>query len=188
MRLSVIIPCKNEVGIVEHLLESLKTQTMLPHEIIVVDSHSSDATAAVAQQYSDVLPLRVITAKKWGVAHARNEGAEKATGELFLFVDADVTLPPNFIEQLMHQASPRALQVGGFYQRMSSAKWGIHAGARLMNGYVRLMSLTPWPIAFSCLFATKKPMMQSVGLIRTYGSWKITITYTGRAVTRQHFA
>jgi glycosyltransferase involved in cell wall biosynthesis len=45
MKLSVIIPCKNEVGIVDKLLSSLANQIRLADEIIVVDSHSSDGTA-----------------------------------------------------------------------------------------------------------------------------------------------
>jgi glycosyltransferase involved in cell wall biosynthesis len=156
MRLSVIIPCKNEVGVVEHLLDSLKAQTTPPDEIIVVDSHSDDATSAVAAAYSNSLPIKVIKAKGYGIAHARNEGVLAASGDLFLFIDADVRLPSNFIAQAFRQVAGRSLEVGGFRQRMPSTNWGIRAGSHVMNGYVRLMSLTPWPIAFSCFFATRK--------------------------------
>ena len=156
MRLSVIIPCKNEVGVVEHLLDSLKIQTTLPDEIIVVDSHSDDTTASAAAAYGNSLPIKVIKAKGYGIAHARNEGVLAASGDLLLFVDADVRLPSNFITQALRQTAGRSLEVGGFRQRMPSTKWGIRTGSHLMNGYVHLMSLTPWPIAFSCFFATKE--------------------------------
>lgn len=162
MRLSVIIPCKNEVGVVEHLLDSLKKQTTAPDEIIVVDSHSDDTTASVAEAYRDTLPIKVIKAKGYGIAHARNEGAKAASGDLFLFIDADVRLPSGFIARSLRQIAARSLEVGGFRQRMPSAKWGIRAGAHLMNGYVRLMSFTPWPIAFSCFFATRN-VHQTIG-------------------------
>lgn len=155
MKLSVIVPCKNEVGVVEHLLDSLIMQEVQPAEIIIVDSHSNDATADVAKSYRDRLPIIIINAKQKGVVAAKNEGAAHASGDLLLFIDADVHLPRNFIRRLIAQVADRSLRAGGFSQRMHSKKLGIRLGARFMNGYVRLMSITPWPIAFSCFFATK---------------------------------
>jgi glycosyltransferase involved in cell wall biosynthesis len=155
MKLSIIIPCKNEVGVVEHLLDSLIMQEIKPAEIVVVDSHSNDATASVVKSYSDRLPIVVITAQEKGAAAARNEGAAYAHGDLLLFVDADVRLPRNFIRRLTAQVADKSLRAGGFSQRMISRKWSIRLGAHLMNSYVRLMSITPWPIVFSCFFATK---------------------------------
>lgn len=156
MRLSVIIPCKNEVGVVEHLLDSLTAQTLPPDEVIVVDSHSTDATAAAAKAYQDRLPLLVIAAKKKGATHARNEGAAKARGDALLFLDADAQLPPRFIQTLQQQVTKQGLEVAGFPQRMREGNAGLRVGARVMSGYARMMSLTPWPIFFSCMFATKK--------------------------------
>jgi glycosyltransferase involved in cell wall biosynthesis len=156
MKLSVIIPCKNEVGTLELLLESLMAQTRPADEVIVVDSHSIDGTADIAKSYQDKLPLKIITAKEKGATAAKNEGAREATGELLLFTDADVRLPDNLIEKTFEQIEKRHLSVGGYAQHMDTESAGLRTGSRLMNGYVRTMSFTPWPIFFSCFFVTKK--------------------------------
>jgi glycosyltransferase involved in cell wall biosynthesis len=72
MQISLIIPCKNESGVVDKLLSSLLDQTRPADQIIVVNSHSSDDTVARAQAFADRLPLQTIDALKRGVANARN--------------------------------------------------------------------------------------------------------------------
>jgi glycosyltransferase involved in cell wall biosynthesis len=156
MKLSVIIPCKNEAGTLERLLNSLVEQSVSADEVIVVDSHSSDNTAKIAERYQNTLPIRVVAATERGVTAARNQGAAIATGRLLLFIDADVQLPIHFIAALQASIKKRRLEVGGFAQRMDAHSFGLRFGAHLMNGYVRTMSLTPWPIFFSCFFISKQ--------------------------------
>ena len=156
MKLSVIIPCKNEAGTVDHLLDSLVEQSHPASEIIVVDSHSTDETVAHVEAFSSLLPVHVITAQQRGVAHARNAGGAHAVGDLLVFIDADAVLPPTFLADLVARIKAKRLQAGGFTMRMQSQKASIRLGARAMNGYLRLMSHTPWPIAFSCIFTTRE--------------------------------
>ena len=156
MKLSVIIPCKNEAGTVDLLLESLTAQTRPADEVIVVDSHSSDETVAHANAFADRLPIRIVTATRKGVAHARNQGAARASGDMLLFIDADATFPPGLLAEFEQQIANKGYQVGGFTQRFDSPDRGVRIGGRLMNGYLRVMQYTPWPIAFSCLFATRE--------------------------------
>lgn len=163
MKLSVIIPCKNEEGTVELLLDSLVRQTQAADEIVIIDSHSTDNTIESVRRYAQKLPVRILTAKGKGATHARNEGAAEASGDLLLFIDADVQLPPKLIERMMAQVESRGLEVGGFSQRMDAQKPTLRTSARLMNGYVRAMSFTPWPIFFSCFFMTKKRHLQIGG-------------------------
>ncbi|HET6747403.1 MAG TPA: glycosyltransferase [Candidatus Saccharimonadales bacterium] len=155
MKLSVVIPCKNEAGTVEHLLDSILKQTRLPDEVIIVDSHSTDTTVASVNNYVDRLPVRVVAAQKQGVTHARNEGAAAAMGDVLLFIDADVRLAPNLIEKIVKYTN-KGVEAGGFSQHMDAEAAHLRVGSRVMNGYVRTMSLTPWPIFFSCFFVTKR--------------------------------
>lgn len=163
MKLSVIIPCKNEEGTVEHLLESLTRQSRPADEIIIVNSHSIDNTVASVEHYKKTLPIKIVTATQKGLSHARNEGAAAAAGEFFMFIDADVVLPPHCIEVMLKNIKKRGLEIGGFPQRMDTPSWGLALGARFMNGYVRTMSVTPWPIFFSCTFASKKIHQRNKG-------------------------
>ena len=59
-RLSVLIPARNEAATLPHLLAALAGQTLQPLEVIVIDDHSSDATAAIAKATAATLPLRVL--------------------------------------------------------------------------------------------------------------------------------
>ena len=162
MKLSVIIPCKNEAGTIERLLDSLAKQTHPADEIIVVNSHSTDTTVESVRRYQKKLPIKIVTAIKKGISHARNDGTAAAEGDFYMFIDADVVLPPTCIETMLDNIHKRQLEVGGLAQRMRADAWGLRFGSRLMNGYVRLMSLTPWPIFFSCFFASKK-VHQTIG-------------------------
>jgi len=100
--LSVIIPARNEACNLSFLLESLKKQSRLPDEIIVADDDSTDQTVAIAQNFGvRVLSLRDKPAGWLGKSWACQQGAENARGDLYLFLDADVTLDPEAIARLL---------------------------------------------------------------------------------------
>lgn len=162
MKLSVIIPCKNEAGTVNQLLESLVRQTLQADEVIVVDSNSTDTTVEEALGFQNRLAISIVTAKEKGVAHARNTGGNAATGDALIFADADTILPPTFVASAVNLMK-NGVQAGSFTMRMPSAKASVRIGARVMNGYLRMMAKTPWPIGFTCLFSTKEVFMRLEG-------------------------
>jgi glycosyltransferase involved in cell wall biosynthesis len=93
--LSIIIPTYNEERFLPDLLESLKHQTYIEFEVIVADNHSTDHTRSIALSSG----ARVV---EGGLpARGRNNGAKVANGEWLLFLDADVILPPDFVEKAM---------------------------------------------------------------------------------------
>ena len=95
--ISIIIPTLNEEKILASMLQSLRTFTAYSHEIIVSDGKSTDKTVEIAQKYADHVVEYKGNEKqtKQTIAHARNLGASIATGEYFLFLDADVFIPHN---------------------------------------------------------------------------------------------
>ncbi|MFW6261038.1 MAG: glycosyltransferase family 2 protein [Spirochaetota bacterium] len=100
-RTSVVIPARNEASTIPSLLRSLRAQTVAPLEIIVVDDQSEDETAAVARAEG----ARVVEAGPrpdgWlGKPWASRVGACEASGRYLLFLDADVTLHSDAVEQL----------------------------------------------------------------------------------------
>jgi 4,4'-diaponeurosporenoate glycosyltransferase len=101
-RLSIIIPARDEEKNLPLLLDDLKKQTVAIDEIICVDDGSTDQTPEIVK----VFGARLITAAEkpagWiGKSWACQQGSEAASGELFLFLDADVRLSPDGIGKLL---------------------------------------------------------------------------------------
>jgi GT2 family glycosyltransferase len=90
MRLSVIVPVHNGGEDLQRCLQGLAASTRPPDEVIVVDDGSTDDSAA----HAAALAARVVAtpAGPRGPAYARNRGAEAATGDVLVFVDADVVV------------------------------------------------------------------------------------------------
>ncbi|MDY3677849.1 MAG: glycosyltransferase [Actinomyces urogenitalis] len=99
MRTSVIIPCHNSVGTVPLQLEALARQEGAGQfEVVLVDNCSTDALAAVYEEWADRLETRLVVAGEYAnVSYARNCGARQARGDLLLFLDADDYAPPHFV-------------------------------------------------------------------------------------------
>ncbi len=103
LSVSVVIPFRNESHNVEGILKSLQNQTYKPFEIICVDDMSDDNTKQLIKQF-DFVTLIEIRQKMQGVqgkAFACQQGANVATGDLILFLDADVRLSPSAIFELL---------------------------------------------------------------------------------------
>jgi hypothetical protein len=94
---SIIIPTLNEAAYLPALLDALSGQTRPADEIIVADAGSADGTAELAQRRG----AHVVRGGMPGVG--RNAGTRAATGDVFLFFDADVLPPSDFIERALDE-------------------------------------------------------------------------------------
>ncbi|MFC5528809.1 glycosyltransferase [Cohnella yongneupensis] len=102
LKLSVIIPARNEEINLPHLLESLLQQTLHPFEIIVVDDCSEDRTRQIAENYGVTViagtsPPPGWTGKNWAVWN----GYTRSAGDHLVFLDADIRLAPTALASLM---------------------------------------------------------------------------------------
>jgi len=102
-KISVIIPARNEEENIGKLLLSLEKQTYPSHlfEVIVVDDHSTDNTAAVVSGYSFVKLIRLevdnINSYK---KKAIETGIAAASGDLIVTTDADCIVPGNWLKTI----------------------------------------------------------------------------------------
>jgi glycosyltransferase involved in cell wall biosynthesis len=99
LRISVVIPVYNEGRQIAACLESIAAQTVLPYEVIIVDNNSTDNTLDIAKSFPFV---KVITAKRQGVIHARNRGFNAANGDIIGRIDADTHLPVDWVATLQN--------------------------------------------------------------------------------------
>ena len=102
--ISVIVPTYNESKVIGECLFSLARQTEKRIEIIVVDDGSTDNTRWVVKRLKlqKVLPRTLLLHQKHkGPGEARNLGANRALGNVLVFVDADMTFDKHFVEKLV---------------------------------------------------------------------------------------
>jgi 4,4'-diaponeurosporenoate glycosyltransferase len=101
-QLSIIIPARNEEQSLPTLLRSLVAQSIRPREIIVVDDASTDRTAEVAREHGVRVMNSLPLPEGWrGKTWACHQGAQSATGELLLFLDADTWFEPDGLQQVL---------------------------------------------------------------------------------------
>jgi glycosyltransferase involved in cell wall biosynthesis len=104
IRISVIIPTKNEEKLLEACLQEftpeLKREFDL--ELIVSDGGSRDATIGIAAAYADKIATHEDPDRRQTIAEGRNRGAALATGDLFIFLNADSTIvnPKEFLARV----------------------------------------------------------------------------------------
>src|SRR6185369_2065259 len=91
MKLTVVIPVRDETAAIAPLLGSLLDQTERADEIIVVDGGSLDDTRSIVQQYAqNHASIHLICDANAFPGRGRNLGAASASNEWLAFTDAGV--------------------------------------------------------------------------------------------------
>jgi glycosyltransferase involved in cell wall biosynthesis len=85
---TVVIPVYNGRDFISRTLGSVKTQTVLPGEVILVDDCSTDGTAEFVESHFDWVTV-VRQQSNQGVASARNRGIEKCSSPIVMLLDSD---------------------------------------------------------------------------------------------------
>lgn len=95
---SFLIPAKNEEKYLLSLIENIKhhMKKWESYEIIVANNASTDRTGAIAANHAD----QVFWSDAKTVAGVRNEAAKHASGNLLVFVDADIELTQEWFDYL----------------------------------------------------------------------------------------
>jgi glycosyltransferase involved in cell wall biosynthesis len=99
MMFSFIIPAHNEEKLLPRTLTSIHKSAKainLDYEIIVADDASTDATPEIAKQHG----AELVRVDHRQISKTRNSGAAAATGDVFVFVDADTMINSTLLESL----------------------------------------------------------------------------------------
>jgi hypothetical protein len=95
---SLVIPLYNDQRTLRYCLEAVYAQTRRPDDVLVVDDASTDGSRAILGGF----PCRVVgTPRNSGPAAARNLGVRETSGEIVFFLDADVALEPDAVENAL---------------------------------------------------------------------------------------
>ena len=115
--ISVLIPARDEAERIGDCLAGLAGQSYRNFELLVVDDHSVDATAAIVHSYAaqlpglTVLPTAALPSAWAGKCWACWQAAGRARGDWLLFLDADVVPRPELLAALLARAESRGLDL-----------------------------------------------------------------------------
>ena len=130
IRISIIIPAFNAEKHINNVFKSVKNQTQLPFELIIVDDGSIDQTPRICdelcKQYSWV---RTVHKSNGGLSSARNAGIKQASGTHIIFVDADDYIEAESVKTVtkyIEQYNPDLLDFGMYYVDPNKNKNSFH--------------------------------------------------------------
>ena len=112
---SVIIAAFNEELAIGRTLEALLDMNYPAYEVIVIDDGSSDRTSEIVGEYTKLGPIRLLRKEvNEGKAMALNDALPICRGEIFLLIDADITVTPDILRYMVpHFSSGRVAAVTG---------------------------------------------------------------------------
>ena len=177
MKLSIIIPTRNEEKVLPYLINSIKEQTFKNLEIIVADAKSTDKTREIAKEYG----CEVVDGGNPSVG--RNNGAKRAlkkNSEIFVFMDSDIILPSkSFLEKSIKEFNKRKLDIAGTLQIPFDTKkdmdlnnviktckktkdWRYILFYKFSNYFIKSAQNTKKPLMQQCMFV-KKSVYEKIG-------------------------
>ena len=169
--ISIVIPLYNKVSTIQHTISSVLSQTIQDFELIIVDGNSTDGSFEIVSGIND---SRIILFKQKGkgVSTARNQGIERASGDIIAFLDADDMWKPDFLETIirLHTNYPDAGMYGtgaDHYidnQCAYSRVWCVEMGDRELSSYFRDFVEFGGAIIGTSRFASPKSILQEVGM------------------------
>src|SRR5215213_9150725 len=104
LRISLVVPVRNEEESLARLVSSIRRQTRQPDEVLLVDGGSTDRTVALARELAEGdARFRVVEAGQASPGRGRNVGAAEARHPWIAFTDAGIGLDPEWLERLAEQ-------------------------------------------------------------------------------------
>lgn len=193
---SVVIPLYNKEPHVKRAIDSVLAQKVQDFEIIIVDDGSTDKSAEVVRNFTD-LRVRLIQQENAGVSAARNRGIKEARTDLIAFLDADDEWTPNFLETILRlrEKYPGA---GAYAMAYNISKFGNIRPARynavppapwegLLPRYFLSVATGEHPVCSSATCIPKNIFLK-VGLFQTSAWWGEDEDLWGRIALRYPIA
>ncbi len=148
LRVSVLVPARNEEANLARLLPSVLSQQGVDFELVVVDDASEDGTARVLADHADPRLVAVASAGPpagWvGKTHALHTAAARATGDVFVCLDADAVLRD---DRALARLAGRWAHYGGAGTALTGLPHYLDRGpALLLTGLVPFAVMAALPV------------------------------------------
>ncbi|MBP1923821.1 glycosyltransferase involved in cell wall biosynthesis [Halorubrum alkaliphilum] len=164
---SLVIPVYNDPQGIRTTLESLLTQTTTNHQIVVVDNDSTDHTPEVVRSYEDDHDnLTLVHEREIQSSYAaRNTGIRHSDAEILAFVDADMTVPEDWLESALDAVHAADADYMGCNVELTlpdnpplPARYDHHTGFPV-EGYLESQRFAP-----TCCLFVRREVFEDVGL------------------------
>jgi len=100
LKLTIVTPSYNQGRFLEETITSVLSQGYQPLEYMIIDGGSTDESVDIIKRYEDKIDYWV-SEKDRGQVHALNKGLERATGDIFAFINSDDVYFPGTFDTVM---------------------------------------------------------------------------------------
>ncbi|WP_145198791.1 trifunctional glycosyltransferase/class I SAM-dependent methyltransferase/polysaccharide deacetylase [Sphingobium sp. B2] len=178
---SVIMPARNAEATIEAALESLKVQSVIDWEALVVDDRSTDDTAAILQRMALADPrIRYMLGGGEGAAGARNRGIAAAQAPWLAFLDADDWVDAAFLAKMLDalKAAPDHQIAYCAYRRVmpDGSMTDGFADPRVRDEPFETFARTCAVVTINCLLVDRQMVVDAGGFdtgLRTCEDWDL---------------
>lgn len=101
MKVSAVISTKDRLPQLKRCLDSLEKQTRIPDELIIIDADSDTRVKELIEARKTLIPRVAYHPFPSSLTQARNHGVKHSSGEIVVFLDDDLILEENFIQELV---------------------------------------------------------------------------------------
>jgi glycosyltransferase involved in cell wall biosynthesis len=168
LKLSVVIPCYNEVRTIDRILQAVRASPHRDTEIIVVDDASTDGSRdRLAGELKHLVDRLVVHEKNQGKGAALRSGIGAATGDIVIIQDADLEYDPDEYPQIIAPIEEGRADVVFGSRFMGAAPHRVlYFWHRVGNGFLTLLSnmLTNLNLTDmeTCYKAFRREIIQSI--------------------------
>ena len=102
MKLSIIIPCFNELNTVKKMIDNVIELSPYENEIIVIDDFSTDGSRKILSEIEKVkLSKLILNEKNYGKGYCIKKGIKEASGDIIIIQDADLEYSPSDYKRII---------------------------------------------------------------------------------------
>ena len=189
MKVSVVLPTYDEAANIGPLIERLSAALVEDFELVVVDDDSPDGTWAVVDAISATQPnVRLLRRRdQRGLTSALRAGIAAAQGDIVVWMDCDLSMPPELVPQLVAAVESgydvavgsRFVRGGGILVEDPESRDRPLAVilSRALNYGIQFLLDSGFKDYTSGFIALRREILQRIGLRGDYGEYFIDLMY-----------